>query len=445
MQPDVEEAVRKVEQRADAVGELLQFAPRAFVIEFAGTPKSGKSTSVEAIRHFFSRHGFRVHVLAERASVCPIPMKGHLFFNTWCASTMLAELLENVETETDLIIVDRGLLDALVWLTLQRQRGEVTAEEARTIEEFLLLDRWRSLIDLAVVMNVSADEAMSRENSQRISRKSGSIMNLAVLSAISESVVQTIDNYGSRFAGVIRHETSGEDVRSSNVRLADQVIDHIEAFLNPEILVVPRGDLSNLPLIDGGGFSDRDKQAVINLISSSGKFMRRSEAEQNADFVQIIACGLLTYENEVFLFERKERDPKYRLYGKATMWQGTHVAKQDGSQGVDLLKVSLLDRIARSLFLSRSFPVELVGYCWDREDPISSRHFGVIFHVQIDNDHTAINLRRKEFRSKRGHGFAGNFVSWNNLRSSQIEPTLETWSLAILRGLKGGTGIEELA
>src|SRR5262245_46546772 len=69
------------------------------------------------------------------------PMKGHLFFNTWCAATMLAELLENVDTDTDIIIVDRGLFDALVWLTLQHQRRELTQDEAKTIEAFLLLDR----------------------------------------------------------------------------------------------------------------------------------------------------------------------------------------------------------------------------------------------------------------------------------------------------------------
>src|SRR5215813_2744420 len=104
---DIETEIRKLEERAERVRRLLVFASRAFVIEFAGTPKSGKTTSVEAIRHFFNRHGFRVHVLVERASVCPIPMKGHLFFNTWCACTMLSELIANVDTETDIIIVDR--------------------------------------------------------------------------------------------------------------------------------------------------------------------------------------------------------------------------------------------------------------------------------------------------------------------------------------------------
>src|SRR5216683_4994914 len=137
MEAEFEQLVNRLEKQAEKVRSMLDLAHRAFVIEFAGTPKSGKTTAVEAIRHFLSRQGFRVYVLAERAAVCPIPMKGHLFFNTWCASTMLAELLANVETETDIIIVDRGLFDALVWLTLQRQRHELTADEAQVIEAFL--------------------------------------------------------------------------------------------------------------------------------------------------------------------------------------------------------------------------------------------------------------------------------------------------------------------
>jgi len=84
---------------------------------------------------------------------------------------MLAELLANVEAEADIIIVDRGIFDSLVWLTLQLQRGEITSDEAGTIDSFLLLERWRTLIDLVVVMNVPAKEALDRENNQRITTK----------------------------------------------------------------------------------------------------------------------------------------------------------------------------------------------------------------------------------------------------------------------------------
>ena len=200
--PGIETEVRELECRAARLHSLLQYAPRPFVIEFAGTPKSGKSTSVEAIRHFFSRQDFQVHVLAERAAECPISMKGHLFFNTWCLVSMLAELLANTETQSDIIIVDRGLLDSLVWLHLQEARGELTPEEYDTIEAFTLLQRWRSLFDAVVVMRVSAKEAIKRENAQRLSHKGGSIMNPEILRALATSVSETIDRYGNEF-GII--------------------------------------------------------------------------------------------------------------------------------------------------------------------------------------------------------------------------------------------------
>src|SRR5690242_121428 len=69
-------------------------ARRAFVLELTGTPKAGKSTSVTTLQTFFKEAGYQVHLLKERAADCPLPMKGHLFFNAWTMATMLAEVLE---------------------------------------------------------------------------------------------------------------------------------------------------------------------------------------------------------------------------------------------------------------------------------------------------------------------------------------------------------------
>ena len=429
------DAVDELEAQAERLQSLLQYAPRAFVMEFAGTPKSGKSTSVEAVRHFLSRHGFRVHVLSERAAICPIPMKGHLFFNTWCACSMLAELLANVETETDIVIIDRGLFDALVWLTLQQKRGELTENEASTIESFLLLERWRALIDLAVVMSVSAEEALSREENQRITRKAGSIMNPEVLAAIDRSVGDAVAQYGDRFPGVIHYPTNGGEVRRSNIELTGRILDQLASFLNPEVLVVPRDRLEALQLQDGGCFGDEASKSVMACISSFGCFMRREDAESDLTHVQIIPCGLLTNEERgVFLFQRKETDPKYRLYGKTTIWQGCHVTKKEDADPAALLRPALMDRVSRSLFLSRVFPVKLLGYCWDPNDPGSSRHFGVIHRIDINNPHTAADLKKKEFRKQRGHGWIGQFVDdWQGLVDGIEELNIESWSQAILK------------
>ena len=302
MQEATEDRVKELERRVPGIRSLLKFASRAFVIEFAGTPKSGKTTSIEAVRHFFVRHGFRVHVLRERASFCPIPMKGHLFFNTWCAASMLAELLANVETETDIIIVDRGLFDALVWLALQEKRSELTANEARTIESFLLLERWRDLVDLAVVMNVSAEEAIRRENSQRITQTDGSIMNPEVLTAVTDCVDSAVKKYRTRFRALIDHATTGQEVRESLVDLANRILSELQEFLNPEILVVPRRYIASLSLDGGGAFGKDAIEAALDCIQSCGRFMRRDEAEEDFEYVQIFPCGVLRYKRQVFLF-----------------------------------------------------------------------------------------------------------------------------------------------
>lgn len=435
--PDTQEIVARLEDRLAHLKSTLSYAHRAFVIEFAGTPKSGKSTSVEAIRHFFSRNGFRVHVLAERAAVCPIPMKGHLFFNTWCACSMLAELLANVEANADIIIVDRGIFDSLVWLTLQLQRGEITSEEANIIDSFLLLDRWRKLTDLVAVMNVAPSEALNRENAQRITSKTGSIMNEQVLAVLSNSVGNAYEKYKAKFDGIILHDTSGSNVRESNTQLASKILDSLEQFLDPEILVIPKNCLEALPLDHGGSFSFEAVEQVVKCISSHGSFVHRSEAEKDDSLVQIIPAGILVYREKVFIFQRKETDSKYRLYGKTTILEATHTPKRDGLEGVPLLEDALLSRVARSLFLGRPFPMKLIGYCWHREDENSRRHFAMVFQVDIDSENTAEDLKKKEFRRWRGPSRAGEFLSWEELKEKASELNLEPWSLAILHSKLG--------
>ena len=123
---DDQEVTARGESLLARATELLAIlrtqARRAFVLELTGTPKAGKSTSVVTLQTFFKEAGFQVHLLKERAADCPLPMKGHFFFNAWTMATMLSEVLETHETNVDLLILDRGFFDALVWLELQARR-----------------------------------------------------------------------------------------------------------------------------------------------------------------------------------------------------------------------------------------------------------------------------------------------------------------------------------
>ena len=130
------------------------------VIEFAGLPKAGKTTTLSQLQSFLRGCGFHVEVVIEKASVCPIRDKKHANFNIWTACTTLAQLLENTQTtgrsdDPEILILDRGLFDAVCWLNVLETLQRLRRTERKVIERFLLADDWISRIKGVVYMTVN--------------------------------------------------------------------------------------------------------------------------------------------------------------------------------------------------------------------------------------------------------------------------------------------------
>ena len=121
-------------------------------VEFAGTPKSGKSTCIDTVNHFFRRLGYKVLAPTEGASKrTPYYLKEDLVaFNAWSAAYALTHILEGRygSDEYHLVIMDRGLFDALAWFELLRDQDRITSEHCSTIQDFLLVSHWQDLIDM---------------------------------------------------------------------------------------------------------------------------------------------------------------------------------------------------------------------------------------------------------------------------------------------------------
>ena len=115
---------------------------RPLVIEFAGVPKAGKTTTLTHVQTFLKRCGFRTDVVVERASVCPIRDKKHANFNVWTACTTLAQVLEKTQNppkpdDPHILFLDRGLFDSICWMRMMEQISRVRREERVLIEQFL--------------------------------------------------------------------------------------------------------------------------------------------------------------------------------------------------------------------------------------------------------------------------------------------------------------------
>ena len=138
-----------LQERAERIASLFpDTARKPIVIEFAGTPKAGKTTTLGQINTFLKRCGFKVEIVVERAGVCPIKDKKHVNFNIWTACTTLSQLLEKTQTppgpeDPHILILDRGIFDSICWLRLMEHLQRLRPSERKIVEEFLTIPDWR--------------------------------------------------------------------------------------------------------------------------------------------------------------------------------------------------------------------------------------------------------------------------------------------------------------
>lgn len=219
-------------ERAERVlADLRKVEPwRPTFIEFAGTPKSGKSTCIEIVRHFFRRLDYKVLAPAEGVSRrTPYYLKGDLFaYNAWSASYALMHVLEGLHgsDQYDLAILDRGLFDALVWFELlateRKTSGQIIPEAVRDrVHDFLLLDYWRGAIDGVLLFTTDAKTAMARENSDKLISEPGQAMNLDVIDELNDAYREVRRKYAKRFMRFYDIDTSESAKTSPKATAAD--------------------------------------------------------------------------------------------------------------------------------------------------------------------------------------------------------------------------------
>jgi thymidylate kinase len=168
-------------------------------IEFAGTPRAGKTTVLTHVRDTLSRHGMNVRVITEAAAECPIQKSPDKWsFNVWTACTALLRMLEAREEDAQVTLVDRGLFDSLCWIDWFVARGVVSQRDRRRIDDFLLSPMWRSLLGCVVVMTVSPGKALEREARLRPGRAEGKVVNDRTLRDFNLAVGRTVSRYGGQ-------------------------------------------------------------------------------------------------------------------------------------------------------------------------------------------------------------------------------------------------------
>jgi predicted NUDIX family phosphoesterase/predicted ATPase len=437
----------ELQKRAEALAEEFKLKGRKpVVIEFAGTPKAGKTTTLGTLNAFLKRCGFKVEVVIERASVCPIRDKKHGNFNIWTACTTLAQVLEKTQNpprhdDPDVLILDRGLFDSVAWLRMMAKMARIKQNELEAAENFLLLPEWQKRISGVIVMTSSATDAMQREEGDLpVEGVTGSIMNPEMLEKFRANTAEAC----KRLAGHFRiFQISTSDITHTKKQTAEKVasivLDLIAEQLDEEILCANKVDVIKL----FGGKASVVGEAALPVsahFATAGLFVARAEAEKTPDLVQALPVVVVrTKSGQVLQLRRREKTPANPLHNKVVIWAGGHVRKEDSNNGQSLIQCALRE-VHEELRLSLDASgLKLLGAIYTDLGKTTSQHVAIVYEWRAETDDVVVVLSNTEFGERRGTSLSGKFVDVKDLVGNLSAPgkNIEPWSEEIIRHFLG--------
>jgi len=224
--------VDELREKAGKVLSNLKLNPpaRPVFVEFSGTPKSGKSTCIDIVSHFFRRVDFKVLAPTEGASKrTPYYLKDDwVAFNTWSASYALTHILEGMyhSDKYHLAILDRGLFDALAWFQLLESNDEISKEVRATIQNFIAIEKWRSVIDAVFLFTADSTTSMERENADKLIDEPGRAMNPELLNSLNQAYRTVRNAYVDKFriTAINTSNNKSTNAKETAAQIADSIL-----------------------------------------------------------------------------------------------------------------------------------------------------------------------------------------------------------------------------
>ena len=436
---DADTVIKMIEALESAALKVLNLKRtsiprRPIVIEFCGSPKAGKTSCISALSMFLRRNGFRVKVLVERASVCPVGNKYDPLFNVWTICSALAELSETISNspkDYDVVILDRGLFDALCWFEWQAARHYLDHDSLERISGFLTLNRWRAAIDLVLVFQASSEKSIDREYAALLTRKRGSIMREPILESYLQAMATATSKYGSAFRSVESVDTSDMDQNQVSFNVTQLVLNMLQSTVSESVGHI---SLQQFESIDFNGAKAFSPDSLPT--GECMKFDARPRVELDDDSVQPIPILVITDPSrQRVLTARKNKKAAKETspeHNKTLLYFGGHTRAEDSfiSGKRDVMSVcrsaltrELKEEIGIDFCPEHLEPILLV---WEKDNDRSKKHLAICFLWEADLDSLQIKMDRNEFATGPDAGPAFAFV--RDLKTAQ----LESWSQAIL-------------
>lgn len=434
---DKQELIKELKEKAERVRKLSERfrKRRPVVIEFSGSPKAGKTSSITSLVQFLKRNNFKVKVIQEAASICPVMDKHSPMFNLWTLCNSIASLIGVMESDTgnlDVVIIDRGIYDAMCWFKWLDEKGKIEKEMLDTIQEFITMDRLIRYVDIVFSFSVEPNISIEREYANLLTDVRGSIMNEDTLQAYLESMEITYGEKREYFRKIIKIDTTNEQQNDVGKKVTEETLKSLEDLFDESVGCFIANDEISTLLQNKSFITCQELECKqINM-----QFKIRHEIENDDKFIQPIPIAVFADGNKVLLVKKSDESaPKGSPEHKKNLaYVGGHIRKEDknqhtGDEFIKLCKTTLHREIEEELGISISLDGISPNYIYVKDNMKSKRHLAVCFKVDVKEKELHLCMKSSELISNKNSDLSGVFIEVDQLEKMDMD----SWSKNIIR------------
>ncbi|QDB99783.1 NUDIX hydrolase [Mesorhizobium sp. 8] len=447
------ETARRIQELERLAARILALKRRVrprrpIVIEFSGSPKSGKTSALNSLDIFLRRNGFRTRVLTERASVCPIPNKFDPVFNVWTGCAALNQLMDTIANNAlrvDVIIMDRGFFDALCWFEWQRNSGLLRKDDYERFTNFFLAPRFRMVIDLVLAFDSSPATSIEREYRNLLTRKEGSVMRKEVLTSYREIVAQSLKKYEQMFRQVTMSNTDDKSQDEVSYDITKLTLEKLRGIADERIGHIPKAKISS-SLSSVFRYDE-----IRDAVEDSMAYAEREAVEHDGSVLQLLPVAVIKQrgESRILVGRKAEKavSAKSPERKKTLGYFGGHVREEDSNfltskNNLEVLRQCLYREVKEEIGIDID-PSENNPHCiWVRDGTRSENHLAVVFVIEKDLQNTRVTVDGEEMvrYEKKGVTGTGAILSVSEILKRE---KIDSWTKNILEKIIGSQNTED--
>lgn len=205
--------------------------PKPFVIEFTGTPRTGKTTTINSLYDFFKKGGFKVELIEEFTTSKYYKEKLKGKFDNMSYSDRDLSIFEEiynqlqiaVDSKSDLILIDRSLNDRQIWNYRRLVRGDMPKdlyEDAR--DKYSKISK--QLIDFLVITYADPLISLRRDYESSLALENRSFLNEANLKEYNNSLNDLKELFSESVDSMFLLDTSNVELNEVSIEATSQIL-----------------------------------------------------------------------------------------------------------------------------------------------------------------------------------------------------------------------------